>query len=589
MREHRGVSREELQQSALVAVAVLLVLGVVAAWSVLIPGVSAWENLIVALIGSLRITGPVAAAFAAWVAVRRRRAAGGRALTTWQAVRAPLAILVVVMGSYTATVLVLAVKTMLSEQAGRLLPSGLIMGVSGLALYVTIGWVTGWLLPWTITPALAGLGCYALFSWLADGSTWADRLAPATREPYDLFQGLSAAAFTDQTLWLLGVSAALLLGWAAIVTRQALVLAAALLAVLAAGTGVARLLSEPKPIAIQRVVYSCQEWPIMVCVHPGMRTGLDELGSAFVKIASRLAGTPGEFSRVEQRPRRDDAVLPPGVVPVHVDDLSAGFADRAADEFVEGLAEECEGTVADGYRDIVTAWLRGEPLPGGPLPEHQYAAAWFSGLTEAQRRGWLRLYYSDFTGCRLQSTHFGAQTAQSEQTRRSQQETPEPRETGSRQSPGTRRTGEPKGRGGSARERAGDGTSGLGRTGLAEGAPRAGQLYQAPEDVLFARPAVSPAPEAPAPPRGRRGPAPEDGPSGDRPRHEGPGNGESRGRGDGGPRDHHGGRSRQPAGGGTGDRRGGEPHRADGSPLGSVRDALRWRLRDAASGHLPRR
>ncbi|MBG0812995.1 hypothetical protein [Planomonospora sp. ID82291] len=559
------------------AVAVLLVLGVVAAWSVLIPGVSAWENIIVALIGSLRITGPVAAAFAAWVAVRRRRATGGRALTTWQAVRAPLAILVVVMGSYTATVLVLAVKTMLSEQAGRLLPSGLIMGVSGLALYVTIGWVTGWLLPWTITPALAGIGCYALFSWLADGSTWADRLAPATREPYDLFQGLSAAAFTDQTLWLLGVSSALLLGWAAIVTRQALVLAAALLAVLAAGTGVARLLSEPKPIAIQRVVYSCQEWPIMVCVHPGMRTGLDELGSAFVKIASRLAGTPGEFSRVEQRPRRDDAVLPPGVVPVHVDDLSAGFADRASDEFVESLAEECEGTVADGYRDIVTAWLRGEPLPGGPLPEHQYAAAWFSGLTEAQRRGWLRLYYSDFTGCRLQSTHFGAQTAQSGQTRRSRAETPEPRE--SRAASGTRRTGEPKGSGESRRERAGGRTTGLGRTGLAEGTPRAGQLYQAPEDVLFARPAVSPAPGAPAPPRGRPGPAAE---GGSLPRHDGPRGGEPRGQGDGGPREHH--------GGGPREHHGGEPgRRADGTPLGDIRDALRRHLQDVTSAGLPRR
>nr|BFE87207.1 hypothetical protein GCM10020093_098080 [Planobispora longispora] len=129
------------------AVAVLLVLGLVAAWSVLIPGVSAWENIIVALIGSLRLTGPVAAAFAAWVAVRRRRGTGGRALTPWQAVRAPLAILVVVMGSFTATVLVLAVKTMLTEQAGRLLPSGLVMSVAGLALYVTIGWVTGWLLP----------------------------------------------------------------------------------------------------------------------------------------------------------------------------------------------------------------------------------------------------------------------------------------------------------------------------------------------------------------------------------------------------------------------------------------------------------
>lgn len=410
VRERRGVSREELQQSALVAVAILLVLGVFAAWSVLIPGVSAWENIIVAVIGSLRLTGPVAAAFAAWVAVRRRRGTGGQSLTTWQAVRAPLAILVVVGGSFVATLLVLAVRTMLTEQAGRLLPSGLVMGMAGLALYVAIGWVTGWLLPWTITPMLAGLGCYGLFTWLIQGATWADRLAPATREPYDPFRGLSATALTDQTLWLLGLSAALLLGWAAMVTRQALVLAAALLAVLAAGTGVARLLGEPQTISAQKVVYSCQEWPIMVCVHPGMRPGLPELGSAFVKIASRLAGTPGEFSRLEQHPRSGGAVsLPAGAAPIHVDDLATGFADEAADEFVENLAQRCDGTPAGGYRDIVVAWLLGKPLPGGPLPEHQYAAAWFSGLTDAQRRDWLRLHYSEFAACRLQSSHFGGQ------------------------------------------------------------------------------------------------------------------------------------------------------------------------------------
>lgn len=398
------------------AVAVLLVLGVVAAWSVLIPGVSAWENIIVAVIGSLRLTGPVAAAFAAWVAVRRRRGIGGRSLTAWQAVRAPLAILVMVVGSFTATVVVLVIRTILTEQVGRLLPSGLVMGVAGLALYVTVGWVTGWLLPWTITPVLAGLGCYGLFTWLAQGATWADRLAPATREPYDVFQGLSSAAFTDQTLWLLGVSATLLLGWAALVTRQALVLVGALLAVLAAGTGMARLLTEPRNISAQRVDYSCQEWPITVCVHPGMRTGLPELGSAFVKIASRLAGTPGEFSRLEQRPRSDDLTLPSGAVPIHVDDLSRGFADEAADEFVEGLAQECDGTPAGGYRDIVSAWLRGKPLPGGPLPEHQYAAAWFSGLTETQRREWLRVHYADFVDCRLQSDYFGGQAVHTGQT-----------------------------------------------------------------------------------------------------------------------------------------------------------------------------
>ncbi len=407
VREHAGVSREELKQSAAVTVAVLLALGLIAAWSVLIPGVDAWENIVAAVIGSLRLTGPVAAAFAAWVAMRKRRALRGRSLTTWRALKAPLAIVVVVLGSFGATVLVLAVKTVLTEQSGRLSLAGLGVGMAGLALYSVIGWIAGWLLPRVCTPPLAGLGCYGLFTWLAGGNGWADKLAPGTGEPYDLFQGLGGAAFLDQTLWLLGVTAALLLGWAAVVTRQALVLACALLAVLAAGTGVARLLAATKPAAAQEIAYSCQDWPITVCLHPGMRAGLAELGAAFTQIASRLAGTPAAFTRVEQRPLEEPLQPSTGLAQIHVPDLSAGFADEAVYEYVESLATQCPDTPGDGYREIVVAWLRGEPLPGGPLPEHQYAAAWFSGLSEHQRREWLRMFFSDFQACKLSSTHFG--------------------------------------------------------------------------------------------------------------------------------------------------------------------------------------
>ncbi|MEO3871864.1 hypothetical protein ABGB18_23875 [Nonomuraea sp. B12E4] len=407
MREHAGVSREELKQSAAVTVAVLLALGLVAAWNVLIPGVDAWENIVAAVIGSLRLTGPVAAAFAAWVALRKRRALRGRSLTTWRALKAPLAIVVVVLGSFGATVLVLAVKTVLTDQAGRLSLSGLGMGMAGLALYSVIGWVAGWVAPHAFTPPVAGLACYVVFSWLADDRGWADKLAPGTGEPYDLFQGLSGAPFFDQTIWLLGITATLLLGWAALVTRQALVLVCAVLAVLTAAMGVSRVLAQPKPAAAEDIAYSCQEWPITVCVHPGMRAGLTELGAAFTQIASRLAGTPAAFTRVEQRPLEDELKPSNGLAPVHVPDLSAGFAEEAAYEYVDSLAARCPGTVPDGYRQIVMAWLRSEPLPGGPMPEHQYAASWFSGLSEHQRREWLRMFYSDFQRCGLSSTHFG--------------------------------------------------------------------------------------------------------------------------------------------------------------------------------------
>ncbi|WP_233508398.1 hypothetical protein, partial [Spongiactinospora gelatinilytica] len=407
-RRRRGFSRAELTQSAAITVALLLVLGLLAAWSVLVPGVDAWENIVVAIIGSLRLTGPVAAAFAGWVAMRKRRATAKRPLTPWRAMKAPLAIMAVVAVSFTVTALLFAVRSVLTEQAGRLPPSALAMGMAGLGLYVAIGWVTGWALPWTITPALAALGCYGLFTWLMEGSTWAERLAPATREPYDVFQGLSGAAFADQTLWLIGASTALMLGWAATVTRQGALLGAALVAVLAAGAGLVRLAGGPPAGgASPPVAYSCQEWPITICVHPGMRNGLTDLGATFTKIASRLSGTPAEFTRVEQRPRRAEGDPTPGVVPVHVDDLESGFADKAAEEFLETLAGDCADRRPGGYREIVMSWLRGEPLPGGPLPEHQYAAAWFSGLTEAQRREWLRMFYTDFTACTLRAEHFG--------------------------------------------------------------------------------------------------------------------------------------------------------------------------------------
>ncbi|MEO3809704.1 hypothetical protein ABGB17_11950 [Sphaerisporangium sp. B11E5] len=464
MLEQRGVSREELKHSALVAVGTLLALGLLAAWSVLVPGVSAWENLVVAVIGSLRLTGPVAAAFGAWVAVRARRASPSRGGTPrrvrrgpagrdgvpegtrgglnrrdgvpegtrggltwrvrlglrrggaargrvpgWRVLRAPLAILAVVVGAFGATVSVLAMKAFLTEQAGHLAPTGLAVGAAGLALYAVLGWIAGWALPWTLTPLAAGAGSYVLLTASpVGGPSWAARLAPGVAEPYDPFTGLSQAAFTDQALWLLGVTGALLLAWTAVVTRRPLALALAVLAVLVAGAGMARMVTRPQAVAAaEPMAYSCQEWPITVCVHPGMRAGLTELGAEFTTMAARLTGTPAAFSRVEQRSRDDAGDPGPGVVTIHVDDLAPGYADRAASEFVGGLTRPCEGTAAEGYRAIVAAWLRGHPLPAGPLAGHQAAAGWFSTLAESQRRDWLRMFYTDFATCRLHASHFG--------------------------------------------------------------------------------------------------------------------------------------------------------------------------------------
>ena len=408
MRRHRGVTREELNQSAAIAVAVLLGVGLITAWNVLIPGVAAWENTMAAVVGSLRHTGPVAAAFAAWVAARKSRARRRRApaVGPWRALRVPLAVLTVVLGAFAATVLVLALRTALSDQTGRLSPAGLAAGAAGLAFFVALGWVAGWAVPRGIT-AIAVLACgYALSYAAAHGPTWAERLGPAIREPHDMFGGISPEVFADQAVWLGGAGAAVLLGWAAVVSRRVLPAAAAVLALAGAATGMARLLAgAERPPGAAPMRYACQEWPITVCVHPGMRAGLNELSGAFIALASRLTGTPAEFSRVEQHSRRERPDLAPGVVAIHVDDLRPGYADRAVAEFTERLAPPCTGA-AEGYRAIVLGWLRGGPIPAGTLPEHRRAAAWFSALTEAQRRDWLLMFYTDFARCRLATNHF---------------------------------------------------------------------------------------------------------------------------------------------------------------------------------------
>ncbi|MEV5740848.1 hypothetical protein AB0L30_12435 [Microbispora rosea] len=409
MGEHRGGSRGELRHGALVAATVLFVLALVAAWSVLIPGFMDWDDIVAAVIGSLRLTGPLGAAFAAWVAFRRRRAEKGHVLTPWRAARAPLSIIAVVTGSFGATVLLLGLRAALTGQGGPPLPGGLAMSVAGLGLYVVIGWILGWLVPVIVVPLIAGAGTFGLFTWLATGPNWADRLTPATREPYDLLSGVSETAYADQTLWLLGLSTALFLGWVALVTRRTLALAAAVIAVLAAGTGAARLVTVPQTMTVsERLV--CQEWPISVCVHPSLRGGLAELATVFTTLAIKLDGTPAAFKRVEQREYGEDDSAGPGVVVVHIDGLGSGYAQRAAAEFLDRLAHPCPGTLAAGYRAIVIAWLRDVSLPGGPLREHREAALWFSELSNAQRHDWLRMFYSDFVSCGLQAKHFGGGT-----------------------------------------------------------------------------------------------------------------------------------------------------------------------------------
>ncbi|RJL24530.1 hypothetical protein D5H75_29905 [Bailinhaonella thermotolerans] len=377
---------------------VLAGLGLFAAWTVLIPGVSHWDNAVAALIESLRLTGPVAAAFAAWAGARRRRTGAAPSL------RAPLSVLGFAAGAFTVTTGVLAVKTVLGGGGGGPAAGGLLVALAGLGAHVAVGWAAGWAVPRALTPPLVGLACYGLVAWAAGRQAWWSLLAPLTHEREevrDVFERFLPDLFLDQAVWLAGFAAVVLLGWLAAAARRPMLIAPMLLAALAASFGLSRVHLEYGTARPAPVAYSCREWPITVCVHPGMRPGLPELGEEFTAVAARLSRTPMVFTRVEQRPGDERSALPRGTVAIRVDDLAPGFAARAAADFVRRIAP-----CSDDYSGIVTSWLAGRPLPGGLSAGQRHAAAWFGSLAEPVRRDWLRRHYLTFTQCRLKPSHF---------------------------------------------------------------------------------------------------------------------------------------------------------------------------------------
>ncbi|WP_207939101.1 hypothetical protein [Actinomadura darangshiensis] len=403
------VLRLDARRTALlVAVPVLTAVGTAAAGLSLSPSVAYWDNTVVALVNAVRFLGPVAAGLSAWAAVRERPLDYLRDLTARSPATGVLFDLLLLSSaalvSYAAVTVLIVAVTLVQEEAGNPHPLGVAAGAGALVLHVVAGYLTGRVVPHRATAALV-LAVTSLWAALrVPGMSWWSLLPPAAFPHIDLFTTLRPWVLAYQVLWAAGLTTALILAYVVWVTRRFLIvlpLAAALAATTSATLGlhdstatIARVPAEPV----------CRRWPLTICVHPALRDALPRLMEAATPLAARLAGTPGAFTRVEQRPGWAPVTVADGVAAVHLDeDLSPGYAVRAVRQISDGLKDAAACTSPGGYRAMVDAWLLGDDPPA---VSDTRTARRFASWTEHRRRAWLRLHYAEYRACALTPEDF---------------------------------------------------------------------------------------------------------------------------------------------------------------------------------------
>ncbi len=412
MSELGRVLRIDARRAApLLAVPALALLGAIAAWRALLPGVAYWDDAVAALFTSVRFLGPASAALAAWVALREHRLDYLRGLSPRSPAVGPLVDLmllgVITLSAYCVVAAIVAVKTLINVQAGHPQFMGLLAGALTLLVYTVIGYLGGRILPRLATVVAAAAITYV---WgVARPGTWTYLLPPPGVEHIRPFAGLRTELLTGQALWSVGLGALLITGYLWALTRQARFAVPVLAATaLVAGTTLWIHAQQRTPLTPRAFEYSCRQFPLTVCVHPALRGALPSLEDALTPLATRLSGTPGRFSRVEHRPETDFPRPAHGVVYIHLRDLSPGYEHRAEQEVEISLldARTCgdpRHALGARYSALVSAWLLDE---APPRLVDQTAARDFGRWSEAERRLWLRPHYARYHACTLRGKDF---------------------------------------------------------------------------------------------------------------------------------------------------------------------------------------
>jgi hypothetical protein len=409
----------EVRRSPLAWGAPLLVfLGALATWRGLAPGVVLGDTTTTALLGSVQLSGPVAAGLAAWAAgrERRRRLQAVRILGVRSAATPPLLELAACVTWAVATFGVVAVafvvRDALLDGYGGVSLTVLSAATLGLVVHVVLGYAAGRAVPRAVTPPVVVLALYgAVVLNLDHGGEPFYLLSPVTVEQADAFHTWQRFLPLAQAAWYaalaVAVTGVLALALDRSRTAAAVTVAATCGAALAAG---AVLSFDGRFFAPQARAfpYVCSAYTVRVCVHPAFQAALPQLATRVGAVAERLQGTPGSFRAVEQRPRPPLAPPPPGVRAIALDDLAPGRIDAVVVDLTRGLLDPRACLYSAGnprgvlVSAVVAAWLAGDlDQATWVFPEQERAARTLAAMSEKERRAWLAANFDRFRGCRL--------------------------------------------------------------------------------------------------------------------------------------------------------------------------------------------
>jgi len=162
------------------------------------------------------------------------------------------------------------------------------------------------------------------------------------------------------------------------------------------------------------VTWTCSGHTPQLCLHPALRSVRPALDAQLVPVAARLAGTPFELRRVEQRPRGLGSA--PGAVAFALDDGRPQSVRQAVQGVVIrrlGVEESCyrpqDGSLRPGYpyAAIVAASVLGTPgLAIYETPTQGRAAVRLHTLSTEQERSWLTQKEGKIRSCELRATDF---------------------------------------------------------------------------------------------------------------------------------------------------------------------------------------
>jgi len=414
--------RYELRRGIGLSVLPLLVLlHSIVIYRILWPHVSVWLNVTSAVVSGTLLSGPLATAMAAWVAMReRRRGTSYLRLTSARGeAAAPMvelaACVIVALMAYALAFAGAAVITLPNATSGGPDWAWLGVGAMGLVLLTVVGYTAGRLVPKVWVPPVLAVACYVFAAWSLTkaGRSWA-YLSPVTQQEPSLFRDVNAALLGGEALWFLGIMG-FLVGVVVVVSGggsgQVRVVPPVVASVVLAAAGMVVVLSQDGRFfdSPHGVRYRCSTTSPVVCVHPAFAKGLPRLSERFSGMWARLDGTPAAVTRVEQL-ERGLGEPSSGAGSFALDGVSDADLRQALADYLNwvpigAMACATPGARESGAEDnvqMVRSWLLDDASQFFPQAAEQVAALdWFAGITEEERRAWFKENYDAIASCSL--------------------------------------------------------------------------------------------------------------------------------------------------------------------------------------------